>query len=64
MTFYVEIIQQAGDREGLCLSLIPYTFIFYVLYCSWKIASTSPLEFLSNWSIVFRVGFFVLFVIL
>jgi hypothetical protein len=54
MTFYVEIIQQAGDWEGLCLNLIPYAFIFYVLYCSWKIASTYPLEFLSNWSIVFR----------
>jgi hypothetical protein len=64
MTFYVEIIQQAGDWDGLCLSLIPYVFIFYRLYCSWKIAGTYPLEFLSNWSIVFRAGFFVLFVIL
>jgi hypothetical protein len=48
MTFYVEIIQQAGDWVGLCLSLIPYAFICYILYCSWKIASTYPLEFLSN----------------
>jgi hypothetical protein len=64
MTFYDEIIQQAGDWEWLCLSLIPYAYIYYILYCSWKIASTYPLEFFSNWSIVFRAGFFVLFVIL
>jgi hypothetical protein len=31
ITFDVEIIQQAGDWEGLCLSLIPYVFIFYIL---------------------------------
>jgi hypothetical protein len=36
------------ERGYVCL--IPYAFIFYILYCSWKIASTYPLEFLSNWS--------------
>jgi hypothetical protein len=50
MTFYVEIIQPAGDWEGLCLSLIPYAFIFYILYCSWKIASTFMYFFVSKLS--------------
>jgi hypothetical protein len=36
-------------------------YILHVLFCFRMIASTYPLEFLSNWSIVLRAGFFVIF---